>query len=51
MWSFKILGLTFFSKLDWDFKIISIAKTAFKKTGVLIHSMKFAFTKAYSVPL
>ena len=26
--SFKMLGLTFSSKLDWDFYIISIAKTA-----------------------
>ena len=37
--SFKMLGLTFSSKLDWD--IISIAKTASKKIGVLIRSMKF----------
>ena len=39
--SFKILGLTFSSKLDWSFYIISIAKTASKKIGALIHSMKF----------
>ena len=39
--SFKILGLTFSSKLDWGSYIISIAKTAFKKIGVLIRSMKF----------
>ena len=39
--SFKILGLTFSSKLDWGFYIISIAKTASKKIGALIHSMKF----------
>ena len=26
--SFKMLGLTFSSRLDWDFHIISIAKTA-----------------------
>ena len=37
--SFKMLGLTFSSKLDWD--IISIAKTASKKIGALIRSMKF----------
>ena len=37
---FKILGLTFFSKLDWD---ISIAKTASKKIGALICCMKFLF--------
>ena len=39
--SFKMLGLTFSSKLDWGFYIISIAKTASKKIGALIHSMKF----------
>ena len=39
--SFKMLGLTFSSKLDWDSYIISIAKTASKKIGALIHSMKF----------
>ena len=38
--SFKMLGLTF-SKLYWDSYIISSAKTASKKTGALIHSMKF----------
>ena len=36
--SFKILGLTFSSKLDWGSYIISIAKTAFKKIGALIRS-------------
>ena len=35
--SFKVLGLTFSSKLDWG----SIAKTASKKIGVLIRSVKF----------
>ena len=39
--SFKMLGLTFFSKLDWGSYIISISKTASKKFGALIHSMKF----------
>ena len=39
--SFKMLGLTFSSKLDWGSYIISIAKTASKKIGVLICSMKF----------
>ena len=39
--SFKMLGLTFPSKLDWDSYIVSIAKTASKKTGALIRSMKF----------
>ena len=36
-----MLGLTFSSKLDWGVYIISIAKTASKKIGVLISSMKF----------
>ena len=39
--SFKMLGLTFSSKLDWSSYIISIAKTASKKIGGLIRSMKF----------
>ena len=39
--SFKMLGLTFFSKLDWDCYIISIAKIASKKIVALICSVKF----------
>ena len=39
--SFKMLGLTFSSKLYWGSYIISIAKTASKKIEALIHSMKF----------
>ena len=39
--SFKMLGLNFSSKLDWGSYIISIAKTASKKIGSLIPSMKF----------
>ena len=39
--SFKMLGLTFFSKLDWGSYIISITKTPSKKIGALIRSMKF----------
>ena len=31
--SFKMLGLTFFSKLDWGSYIISIAKSTSKKIG------------------
>ena len=38
--SFKMLGLTFSSNLDWGSYIISIAKTASKKIGALIRSMK-----------
>ena len=39
--SFKMLGLTFSANLDWGPYIISIAKSASKKTGALIPSMKF----------
>ena len=38
-----MLGLTFSFKLDWGFYIISIAKTASKKIGALIGSMKVLF--------
>ena len=38
---FKMLRLTFSSKLDWGSYIISIVKTASKNIGALIHSMKF----------
>ena len=37
--SFKILGLTFYSKYNWGSYIISIAKTAPKKIGAFIRSM------------
>ena len=33
--SFKMLGLSF-SKLDWGCYIVSIVKTAYKKTGALL---------------
>ena len=39
--SFKMLGLTFSSKLNWGSYIISTAKTASKKIGALIVSMRF----------
>ena len=42
--SFKMLGqleLSFTSKLDWGSHIITIAKTASKKFGTFIHSIKF----------
>ena len=39
--SFKIMGWTVSSKLDWGSYIISIAKTASKKIDVLICSIKF----------
>ena len=35
-----MMGLTFSSKLDWGSYIINIAKTASKKIGALIHSVK-----------
>ena len=39
--SFKRLGLTFSSKLDWGSYIISIAETTSQKIGALIRSIKF----------
>ena len=39
--SFKMMWLTFSSKLDQGSYSISIAKTASKKIGALIHSVKF----------
>ena len=39
--SFKMLGLTFSSKLDWGSYSISITKSTSKKIGALIRSMKF----------
>ena len=39
--SFKMLGLTFSSELDWGSYIIAIAKNASKKIGALILSLKF----------
>ena len=39
--SFKMQGWTFSSKLDGGSCIISIAKTAFKKIGAWIRSIKF----------
>ena len=37
----RMLGLSFSSKLDWSSYNISIAKTASKKIGDLIRSLKF----------
>ena len=39
--SFKMSGLIFSSKLSWGSYIIFIAKTATKKIGALVRSMKF----------
>ena len=40
--SFKMLGLTFSSKLNWGSYIISIAKTASKKIGALSDEVSFS---------
>ena len=39
--SFKMMGLTLSSKLDWGSYIISVAKTTSKKIGTIICSIKF----------
>ena len=39
--SIMMLGLTFSSKLDWGSYITSIAKTASKKIGALVRSVKY----------
>ena len=39
--SFEMLGLSFSSKLDWRCYFVSVAKTASKKTGDMIHFMQF----------
>ena len=44
--SFKILRLTFSSKLDWVSYIISIAKTASNKIGTFTRSMNFLSPEA-----
>ena len=44
--NFKMLGLTFSSKLDCGPYIIFIAKSASKKIGTLIRSMKFLSPEA-----
>ena len=41
-----MLRLTFSSKLDWDYYITSIVKSASRKIGILICSMKFLFSEA-----
>ena len=43
---FKILGLSFSSKLDWDSYVVSIAETVSKEIGILICSMKFLSPEA-----
>ena len=48
---FRMLGLNFSSKLDWGSYITSIAKTASKKIGALIRSMKFLSPEVVQVVL
>ena len=48
--SFKMLRLSFSSKLDLGSYIISVAKTASKKIGALIRSMKFLSPEAALYP-
>ena len=43
----KMLGLSFSSKLDWGSYILSIAKSASRKMGALICSMKFLSPALY----
>ena len=43
--SFKMLGLTFSSNLDWGSYIIFIVKTASKKIGTFIGSVKCFFLR------
>ena len=49
--SFKMLGLTFSFKLYWGSYSISIAKTASKKIGALIRSMKFLFLRLLCISI
>ena len=42
---FKMLGLTFSSKLDWGSYIISFAKSASIKIGALIFSISFVLMR------
>ena len=49
--SFKMLALTFSSKLDWGSYIISITKTASKEIGALIRSMKFFLLRLFCISI
>ena len=46
-----LITIAFSSKLDWGSYIISIGKTAFKKIGALIHSVKFLSAEVALSPL
>ena len=39
--SFNMVGLPVSSKLDWGSYIVSVAETASKKIGTLVHCIKF----------
>ena len=39
--SFRMLALIYFSKWDWGYYIICVAKSSSKKIGALIRSVKF----------
>ena len=45
--SFKMLGLTFSSKVNWGSYIISIAKTASKKIGALKNFLNIGLKKVF----
>ena len=47
--SFKVLGLTFSTKMDWGSHLNSIAKTASKKIGALILSVKFFLLRFFCI--
>ena len=49
--SFKMLGLPFSSKLDWDSYIISIANSASKKIGALIRSVSFVLLRLLCISI
>ena len=49
--SFKILGLTFSSKLNWGSSITSITKTASKNIGALICSISFFLLKLLCISI
>ena len=49
--SFNMLELTFSSKLECCSYIISIAKTASKKIGALIHSLKFLLLRLLCISI
>ena len=47
--SFKLLGLTFSSKLDWGSYIVSIAKTASKKIGAWFVLWSFSLLRLFCI--